>query len=294
MLEEYFLVQGREWERYAWIKARLVYPLKEADDSGLPVNLNPIVRSFVYRKYLDYGIIDSIRRLHRQIRHEANLRAQQYPDRAFDIKLGKGGIREIEFLAQMYQLIRGGRVGVLRARSTREVIKHIANLQLIPQAMAFELQIAYEFLRKLEHLLQWRNDAQVHYLPNDPKTVIQIANLLGLTYEAFIERLNVHQTTVANYFANAFTLENADDNELALPSGSFGQYPQFSANLERIKSSSRFQIMGEISKQNVDFILLYVLDHYPQIEEELLIKFLDFLEVIFPPFVLFIPSQRIS
>ena len=155
MLEEYFIVQGREWERYAWIKARLVYPLEAADPSGFPTNLHTVVRRFVYRKYLDFGIIDSIRRLHRQIRHEANLRARQYPDRAFDIKLGIGGIREIEFLAQMYQLIRGGEESSLRTRSTVEVIGHIERLQLISLDMAKALLSAYNFLRKLEHLLQW-------------------------------------------------------------------------------------------------------------------------------------------
>ncbi len=283
MLEEYFLVQGREWERYAWIKARLVYPLEVADKSGFPTNLHAIVTRFVYRKYLDFGIIDSIRRLHRQIRHEANLRAHQYPDRAFDIKLGKGGIREIEFLAQMYQLIRGGEESTLRTRSTVEVIGHIERLQLIPSDMAKALLSAYAFLRKLEHLLQWRNDAQVHYLPNIPEVVLQIAIRLGFSNKGqFEEELARQQMIVASYFSEAFTLDSQDEELIQLsPSGSFEQYPQFQQKLEQVKSSNRFALVSEISKQNFDFILLYVLDHHPQIQEETLLKLLDLLEVIF-------------
>lgn len=282
MLEEYFLVQGREWERYAWIKARLVYPLNAADQSGFPANLHAVVSRFVYRKYLDFGIIDSIRRLHRQIRHEANLRAHQYPERAFDIKLGKGGIREIEFLAQMFQLIRGGQEIILRTRSTVEVIQHIERLQLIPSKMAQDLLTAYHFLRKLEHLLQWRNDAQVHHLPNDDEVITQIASRLGFANKVQFEKaLTDHQAKVAYYFSEAFTLESQEDNSQLSPSGSFEQYPEFQQKVEQVKSSNRFALVSEMSKQNFDFILLYVLDNHPEIREETLLKLLDFLEVIF-------------
>lgn len=283
MLEEYFLVQGREWERYAWIKARLVYPLQEADASGLAPSLNQIVRSFVYRKYLDFGIINSIRKLHGQIRHEANLRANQYPERALDIKLGKGGIREIEFLAQMPQLIRGGQETLLRTRSTIQVLEHITHLQLMPRQMADELLSAYYFLRKLEHLLQWRSDAQVHHLPSDVAVLDQIAQRMGLgDKKAFDQQLLQHQSCVANYFAKAFALDTSSEEiPILIPSASFEQYPEFIAKLELVKASKRFELISELSKQNFDFILLYVLDHDPLVKELTLIKLLDFLEVIF-------------
>ena len=170
MLEEYFLVQGREWERYAWIKARLVYPLSQDDGSGLCPALMKLVKPFVYRKYLDYGIVDAVRNLHQQIRYEANLRATQFPDRAADIKLGSGGIREIEFLAQMYQLIRGGQEQALRIRSTVQTLKVIQSLRFLSENDIQRLLDAYYFLRQLEHRLQWWNDAQIHYLPIDDKT----------------------------------------------------------------------------------------------------------------------------
>src|SRR5690606_35778215 len=111
-LEQYFVAHGREWERYAWIKARVVA-------GGTPediAELEQLVRPFVFRKYLDYGTIAAVRTLHGQIRQEVTRR-----DLGDNIKLGPGGIREIEFIAQAFQLIRGGRDSALRARSTLQV-----------------------------------------------------------------------------------------------------------------------------------------------------------------------------
>jgi glutamate-ammonia-ligase adenylyltransferase len=96
MLEEYFQVQGREWERFAWLKSRVVAPL-ESVRSGRAQALRPIVAAFVYRRYLDYGVFESLRQLHRKIRDEAQRRAAGRPERANDVKLSRGGIREIEF-----------------------------------------------------------------------------------------------------------------------------------------------------------------------------------------------------
>jgi glutamate-ammonia-ligase adenylyltransferase len=111
MLEEYFYVQGREWERYAWIKGRLVSEDESESALRLARQLDSLVKPFVYRRYLDFGVISAIRALHVQIRQEAQRRAMMRPDKADDIKLGRGGIREIEFSAQVFQLIRGGQDG---------------------------------------------------------------------------------------------------------------------------------------------------------------------------------------
>ena len=109
MLEEYFSVQGREWERYAWIKGRMIYPTeRDATHAMALKGLQDLVRPFVYRRYLDFGVIAAIRELHAQIQQVAEKRSVAHPERAADIKLGRGGIREIEFMAQMFQLIRGG------------------------------------------------------------------------------------------------------------------------------------------------------------------------------------------
>jgi glutamate-ammonia-ligase adenylyltransferase len=115
MVEDYLIVQGREWERYAWVKARAV-----TGDALDIAALDAIVRPFVFRRYLDFGVIDAIRTMHAQIRAEVNRQERLHPERSHNVKLGRGGIREIEFLAQVFQLIRGGRDPALRERSTRK------------------------------------------------------------------------------------------------------------------------------------------------------------------------------
>src|SRR2546425_8916648 len=151
-LEEYFVTQGREWERYAWIKARALGGESEA--------LAAIVRPFVYRKYLDYGAFAAMRELHAQIREEVARR-----ELSDQIKLGPGGIREIEFIAQAFQLARGGRDPALQIRPTLAVLALLAQKKLLPAAAFQELSGAYVFLRRLEHRLQYLDDAQTHELP---------------------------------------------------------------------------------------------------------------------------------
>lgn len=212
MLEEYFMIQGREWERYAWIKGRLVYPLAQAGVAGLPPAFHSVVRPFVFRRYLDFGVIGAIRELHAQIRHEANLRATNFPDRATDLKLGRGGIREIEFLAQMFQLIRGGQEPRLRDRPTLNILQLLVRLGFMDTQSSQQLQEAYKFFRKAEHRVQWWDDAQIHYLPSDEASQDRIATGLGYANRnAFYEDLKKHQDTVAAAFASAFVLDGNGD-----------------------------------------------------------------------------------
>src|SRR5882672_1146717 len=154
-LEEYFVTQGREWERYAWIKARAL----GSDRENGP--LAAIVRPFVYRKYLDYGAFAAMRELHAQIREEVARR-----ELSDQIKLGPGGIREIEFIAQVFQLARGGRDPALQIRPTLAVLALLAQKNLLPDSASLELSEAYVFLRRLEHRLQYLDDAQTHELPS--------------------------------------------------------------------------------------------------------------------------------
>lgn len=281
MLEEYFIVQGREWERYAWIKSRLVYPLEQANNSGLPRPLEQVVRSFVYRRFLDYGVINSIRDLHAQIRHEANLRATQYPERASDVKLGVGGIREIEFLAQMFQLIRGGQEPDLRARPTLQVLQNAQRLGLIDPMQQMGLDQAYHFLRKLEHRLQWRNDAQIHYVPKDQENLGVVAKSMGFeNSDQFTTQLERHQSFVAKAFAEAFALDEVkSDQEVSI--GTFEMYPKFRERFEHVRQTQRYQLMSTLAKKNLELILLKVLDKQPPVAETTLIRFLDFLESVF-------------
>jgi glutamate-ammonia-ligase adenylyltransferase len=116
MLEEYFQVQGREWERFAWLKSRVVAP-RASVTSGRALALRSLVTPFVYRRYLDYGVFEGLRQLHRKIREEAQRRAAGRPERANDVKLSRGGIREIEFIVQLMLVVRGGQFPEIRTRA---------------------------------------------------------------------------------------------------------------------------------------------------------------------------------
>ncbi len=204
MLENYFVTQGREWERYAWIKAR---PLTGARGGELAA----LARPFVFRKYLDYGAINAMRELHAQIRREVARK-----DMADNIKLGPGGIREIEFVAQVFQLIRGGRDKALQIRPTQQVLALLAERGLLDAAAARELAAAYRFLRNLEHRLQYLDDAQTHTLPGDSGDQARVAGGMGFgEYEALLEELDDHRANVSRHFEAVFADPNRQGHDLA-------------------------------------------------------------------------------
>jgi glutamate-ammonia-ligase adenylyltransferase len=179
MLEEYFQAQGREWERFAWLKSRVVAPRASVVE-GRAGPLRPLVTAFVYRRYLDYGVFESLRQLHQKIRDEARRRAAGRPERANDVKLARGGIREIEFLVQLLLVVRGGQFPEIRTRSTLKGLLRLAQSQLISDATATMLGEAYEFLRRIEHRIQYLDDQQTHLLPTDDDDLNWIASGLGM------------------------------------------------------------------------------------------------------------------
>jgi glutamate-ammonia-ligase adenylyltransferase len=156
-LEDYLQIHGRDWERYAWVKARPV--TNTADYQEL---YQSTIRPFVYRRYLDFGVFESLREMKALIEQEVLRR-----DLADDIKLGDGGIREIEFIVQSFQLIRGGQERRLQGSSLRQALPLLAGAKLLPATAVAELDAAYVFLRRLENRLQMRADQQVHRLPDD-------------------------------------------------------------------------------------------------------------------------------
>jgi glutamate-ammonia-ligase adenylyltransferase len=208
MVENYLIVQGREWERYAWVKARAV--------TGTPADiaaLDAIVFPFVYRRYLDFGVIDAIRNMHGQIRAEVDRQERLHPDRSNNVKLGRGGIREIEFLAQVFQLIRGGRDGALRERSTRATLHVLADKELLPPDTAVQLLESYTFLRNLEHRLQYLDDAQTHTLPASEADRQVIAGMMGLPdVAALLAELDTQRRFVATQFDAMFSDKSEKNN----------------------------------------------------------------------------------
>ena len=204
-LEDYFQVQGREWERFAWLKSRVVAP-RSCIDSGSAQGLRSAVLPFVFRRYLDYSVFDSLRVLHKQIREHAAKRSAGRPERANDVKLSRGGIREIEFTVQLLQVVRGGHYPELRTRPTLQALQRIAAAGLMPQATADALARAYEFLRRVEHRIQYLDDQQTHVLPmdcnsDDDGDLNWVARTMGFADCCpFLHELDAHRELVAQEF----------------------------------------------------------------------------------------------
>ena len=199
-LEEYFQVQGREWERFAWLKSRIVAP-QGCIMGGAAQALRGPVLPFVFRRYLDYGVFDALRVLHRQIREHAAKRCAGHPERANDVKMSRGGIREIEFTVQVLQVVRGGQFPELRTRSTLEALQRLAHAGLMQQDTADAMARAYDFLRRVEHRIQYLDDQQTHVLPTRDDDLGWIAQTMGYPSACqFLSDLDTHRELVAGEF----------------------------------------------------------------------------------------------
>ena len=197
-LEEYFLVQGREWERFAWLKSRVVAPRSSLANA---TELRDTVIPFVFRRYLDYSVFESLRHLHQQIRSHANKHSATRPERANDVKLSRGGIREIEFTVQLLQVVRGGQFPELRTRPTLTALQRISTANLMPAPTAEAMAKAYVFLRQVEHRIQYLDDQQTHILPTQTEDLDWLARTMGFdNTAAFLQTLEQHRQLVAQEF----------------------------------------------------------------------------------------------
>ena len=199
-LEDYLHVQGREWERFAWLKSRVVAP-RASVDTGSTLALRKVVMPFVFRRYLDYSVFDSLRLLHRQIRDHASKRSAGRPERSNDVKLSRGGIREIEFIVQLLQVVRAGQFPELRVRDTLRALPRLAKAGLMLPETATQLAHAYEFLRHIEHRIQYLDDQQTHVLPTDDQDLAWIAATMGCeSTQQLLNQLDAHRELVAQEF----------------------------------------------------------------------------------------------
>lgn len=301
MIEEYFLIQGREWERYAWVKARAM--------TGSPAHiaaLDKIIQPFVYRRYLDFGVIDSLRSMHAQIRAEVVRQETRHPERSNNVKLGRGGIREVEFLSQVFQLIRGGRDPALRDRSTRNTLRTLAEKNILDPQVVDQLLTSYIFLRDLEHRLQYLDDAQTHTFPAKEEDQTRIAQMAGYssTKELLIA-LAKHREFVAEQFDAIFkekltkTPENPEtDGLIAAILAETGnveiiqghlrslQFDDVAAATTRILATWQSPKMQSLSEPNRNKLLALVYKAVQQIAKQAephlqtLNRFLDFMEAI--------------
>ena len=293
-LENYFIAEGREWERYAWIKARVVATSGDsgvlatrgnasgnsgvlaangaaAEDGGPARALGAVVRPFVFRKYLDFGAFAAMRSLHAQIRAEVARR-----DLAAHVKLGPGGIREIEFIAQAFQLIRGGRDAELQARPTLEVLVLLQKKGLLSAEAVAELRTAYDFLRRLEHRLQYLDDAQTHELPAGSADQALVAAAMGFDdYAEFMRRLDAHRERVSRHFDGVFAAPAQDEHACAplwngkldaqaaeeqLYTLGFADAGAALARLAAARASPRYAQLSEASRERYDALLPRVIE----------------------------------
>jgi glutamate-ammonia-ligase adenylyltransferase len=222
--EDYLQRHGREWERYAWVKAR---PITGAGHYGeLYANA---VRPFVYRRYLDYGVFESLREMKALIEREVQRR-----ELADDVKLGPGGIREIEFIVQAFQLIRGGQDKRLQTPSLLKALPLLDGSKLLPHRVVTDLRAAYDFLRRLENRLQMLADAQTHQLPTDYVARERIAMAMGLPdWPALTRELNVHRQAVMRHFRSVIfgTGETADRRAITVDLEGFWESKAATADL---------------------------------------------------------------
>src|SRR5690606_21999583 len=187
--ENYLVVQGREWERYAWIKARTlrVRAFDGSDPTPQWQHLEALRTPFVYRKYFDFDALASLRELRERIRQDWQRRAlaRSGVDAVHNIKLGEGGIREIEFVVQLTQLIRGGRQPSLQKVGLLEALASQQASGVMEDSTAETLRLAYIFLRRVERMLQYREDEQTHLLPREPALQHSLAEAMGMSLQGF-------------------------------------------------------------------------------------------------------------
>ncbi|KEY49317.1 bifunctional [glutamate--ammonia ligase]-adenylyl-L-tyrosine phosphorylase/[glutamate--ammonia-ligase] adenylyltransferase [Citrobacter amalonaticus] len=207
-LEDYYQEQGRDWERYAMVKARIM-----GDTDGRYVDeLRAMLRPFVFRRYIDFSVIQSLRNMKGMIAREVRRRGLKD-----NIKLGAGGIREIEFIVQVFQLIRGGREPSLQSRSLLPTLSAIAALHLLPENDAEQLRLAYLFLRRLENLLQSINDEQTQTLPGDELNRARLAwGMNADNWSQLMETLEGHMANVRRVFNELIGDDETDTQEDAL------------------------------------------------------------------------------
>ena len=284
-LEDYYQNNGREWERYAWIKGRAICPKASV---GVHGSVEKLLRPFIFRKYLDFSTLASMRDLKLQIHRDVTQKGQQD-----NIKLGRGGIREIEFIAQVFQLIRGGQDASLQIKPTLQVLNLLKNKGILQEKTVDELTQAYTFLRNLEHRLMYVDDAQTQDLPKTDEAKARIAKAMSFAnWAAFFSELNSHRIIVAQHFDATFNektqvetqpenlqaaawydsvWQSALANELvtglehssaclqALSDAGYSDATQTLQQLHMLRNSSRYLRLPELSRQRFDTLMPLVI-----------------------------------
>jgi glutamate-ammonia-ligase adenylyltransferase len=238
--EDYLPRHGRDWERYAYVKARPVTAgVRYAEVAATAI------RPFVYRRYLDYGVFESLREMKALIKREVARR-----ELADDVKLGPGGIREIEFIVQALQLTRGGRDRDLQTSSLLAALTRLGETRVLPAQAVSELGEAYVFLRRLENRLQMLADAQLHRLPADPLTRERIALAMGVRdWPALVRALDAQRARVSHHFRLVFSgADEPDAGAVRIDLGRFWDSQAETAALAESLAGAGFTDSGEAAR----------------------------------------------
>jgi len=300
MLEEYLLRQGREWERFAWLKGRVISAPVFADEAAFAAQVKALestVRPFVFRKYLDFNAVAALRSLHEMIRAETQKKSARgqagHRDHDDNVKLGRGGIREIEFIAQTFQIMRAGREARLRGRRTVDTLAVLAQLNIVAPDTCRRLVEAYAFLRRLEHALQYVDDAQTHLIPPGSDERARVAALLGLPVDEVMARYLATREFVAATFDAIFLPPDAGSDGGAagatagetsgaavplriaaaapgadaspalmerLAARGFAQPSETAARLQSLMASRRVQAASEVARQAIERLVERAID----------------------------------
>jgi len=301
--EQYLFTQGREWERYAWLKARVI-PARAFDDSDSTAQVQQfesLRQPFVYRKYFDFSALAALRTLRERIRLDLQRKSLIRPglETQLNIKLGEGGIREIEFVVQLLQLIKGGRMPALQQRGLLAALEAQTRAALLPAETAEQLAQAYLFLRRTEHALQYAEDEQTHQLPVQPERLTELANAMHLSLTDFEQTLAKHRLFVAETFRDSFRIAGLGDgfNEterdapekssptLSLESSllAFGEHSaSLASRVETFLEGHRIRALSTTSRNRIDILLPLALNAAQHTTQPLsaALKLLDLIESV--------------
>lgn len=280
-MEEYYQDQGRDWERFALIKARII-----TGEAAHKKQLSDLLKPFVFRRYIDFSVLESPRQMKKLIDQE--LRRKNLKN---NIKLGPGGIREVEFIAQALQLIHGGKEKLLQCRSLFKSLPLLEELKLIPEGTASELMDCYLFLRKVEHRLQARKDQQTQLLPENPQEQSLLAKGLGYeNWDGLLSKITESMAIIHHYFISQFQDANETstlkavsvvyqdiwNDDLMTPKslnplfeqGGFENNEQLAELIINFKSSSSIKNMGPRGAKRLDQLMPVILERISKIPRQ--------------------------
>ena len=301
--EQYLFTQGREWERYAWLKGRVI-PARAFDDSDSTTQVQQfesLRQPFVYRKYFDFSALAALRTLRERIRLDLQRKSLTRPglETQLNIKLGEGGIREIEFVVQLSQLIKGGRMPALQQRGLLAALEAQTRAALIPTATADQLAQAYLFLRRTEHALQYAEDEQTHQLPAQRERLAELASAMRLSLPEFEQTLAKHRLFVADTFRDSFRIaglgDDFNEDERDLPEKSsptrslestlatFGEHcTTLASRVDTFLEGHRIRALSTTSRNRIDTLLPLALSAAQRTTQPLTaaLRLLDLIETV--------------